>query len=369
MSKKEIINDDASERLEQEAQLKSENQIVEVEEEQGQIIESGKYIPRMTLKEMKVVLQEELEKREYLLDFIKKQLIPGIDFGMIHKKNKDKSYCEYRNEEVLKDGKENLIWQCPDCKAKYELRKPGAEKICGFLQLKPKFEVDKDAMDALGMVGKGIIYICYLIAESGKRANEGYEGRGARTLGQDYNDLNKCVKMAKKSAHIDATLTIKGLSAIFTQDITDIAKNNPKDWEEPKPEKSEFGTKKDGYKLPNVIEIKVENKSEKLTLTKYFVSDELSKFKQDKTPLKKIGDELEHRHNFVYVYSPKSPLIFSQLSKMKAKIKPEEWKEWKETAKKSDFKKEDSDRQLELIAFFAMDTEDPTEALERKDEG
>jgi hypothetical protein len=46
-------------------------------------------------------------------------------------------------------------------------------------------------------------------------------GVGARSVAQDGGDLNKCLKMAEKSAHIDATLRMAGLSEVFTQDLED----------------------------------------------------------------------------------------------------------------------------------------------------
>ncbi len=49
------------------------------------------------------------------------------------------------------------------------------------------------------------------------------EGVGARSLNQDYGDINKSLKMVEKSAHIDATLRLAGLSEVFTQDIEDRA--------------------------------------------------------------------------------------------------------------------------------------------------
>jgi hypothetical protein len=48
------------------------------------------------------------------------------------------------------------------------------------------------------------------------------EGVGARNLSQDYGDINKSFKMVEKSAHIDATLRLAGLSEMFTQDLDDI---------------------------------------------------------------------------------------------------------------------------------------------------
>ena len=47
------------------------------------------------------------------------------------------------------------------------------------------------------------------------------QGAGARHISQDYGDLNKTLKMVAKSAHIDATLRLAGLSEVFTQDLED----------------------------------------------------------------------------------------------------------------------------------------------------
>lgn len=44
-----------------------------------------------------------------------------------------------------------------------------------------------------------------------------------RAVEQDSGDLNKALKMAEKSAHIDATLRMAGLSEVFTQDLEDMA--------------------------------------------------------------------------------------------------------------------------------------------------
>jgi hypothetical protein len=48
------------------------------------------------------------------------------------------------------------------------------------------------------------------------------EGVGARALETDYGDLNKALKMTKKSGQKDAVLNCGGLSEIFTQDLEDM---------------------------------------------------------------------------------------------------------------------------------------------------
>ena len=66
---------------------------------------------------------------------------------------------------------------------------------------------------------KMIILKCELHTGSGFVAAE---GTGARRVDQDRGDINKSLKMAVKSAHIDATLRVAGLSELFTQDIEDM---------------------------------------------------------------------------------------------------------------------------------------------------
>lgn len=203
--------------------------------------EPTRYVPAMTLEDMKVVLDAERDKRNYLLDFIRNQLKPGEDYGMIHRKvsyydstaqQYKKKRCKYAGKMVLYDKEGNVLFKCPDCGTKFSLFKPGAEEICGFLRLKPKFFVDKDSMEALGLTGKGIIYICRLYDEEGRWAEEGGEGRGARLYNPAKDDPNVTVKMCQKSSHIDVTLRIKGLSGMFTQDTEELYRIDD-DWEKP----------------------------------------------------------------------------------------------------------------------------------------
>jgi hypothetical protein len=71
-----------------------------------------------------------------------------------------------------------------------------------------------------GSTLKMIILKCELHTGNGFVAAE---GTGARTVDkQDNGDINKSLKMAEKSAHIDATLRVAGLSELFTQDIEDM---------------------------------------------------------------------------------------------------------------------------------------------------
>jgi hypothetical protein len=70
-----------------------------------------------------------------------------------------------------------------------------------------------------GIEPKAILLRCELREASGRVVAEGV---GARSLAQDGGDLNKSLKMAEKSAMIDATLRMAGLSEVFTQDLEDL---------------------------------------------------------------------------------------------------------------------------------------------------
>jgi len=134
----------------------------------------------------------------------------------------------------------------------------------------------------------------------------------------------------------------------------------------------EFLALEEPKEIPDTMMIESGKSKKDLVVSRYFTKQEIREFSEKNIDEELIRTELEHRNNFVYSYSPKSPLIFSQLSKMKAKVSDEEWKKWKEEAKKQDFKKVKDDKQLRIIAEFAFEIEDPKKILEpasKKGEG
>jgi len=154
------------------------------------------------------------DNRRALLNWVKLHLRPNIDFGQIHVFGKEK--CLF-----AKEGRAN---ECTDPKhwSKASLWKSGAEKICGMLGLVPRFP-NLNEFESATMRGediKVIIIKCQLQTESGFIAGEGI---GARCIIQDSGDINKSLKMAAKSAHIDATLRVAGLSELFTQGLEDMS--------------------------------------------------------------------------------------------------------------------------------------------------
>lgn len=150
--------------------------------------------------------------------FIDTVLIAGVDFGII-----------------------------PSCK-KPTLLKSGAEKILNYLGLIARTEVVNRVEDYnVGFFSYEIKV--YLIDYNGVVKSEGVgltnsrESKYAKSNG--YAVQNTILKMAKKRALVDATLTVGNLSARFTQDVEDLnieadnpSGKNPDELKKPKSEKS-----------------------------------------------------------------------------------------------------------------------------------
>lgn len=153
-------------------------------------------------------LQRRQENRNSLLQWVRSALVQGVDFGSIHVMGKDKCRAGAQCTNQHHFSKPSLF-------------KPGAEKICGMLGVTIHYPTLPDYEQAVlnGVVLDMIIIRCEIKDVSNRVIADGV---GARSLKQDYGDLNKALKMAEKSAHIDATLRMVGLSEIFTQDIEDM---------------------------------------------------------------------------------------------------------------------------------------------------
>ena len=139
-------------------------------------------------------LDRRKENRNALMEWIRSALVENVDYGRIPTKRGP---------------------------SKPSLFKPGAEKICGMLGIITTFPTLTEYEQAAfkGVEVKSVVLRCALLDSRGVIVAEGV---GARSLAQDYGDLNKALKMAEKSAHIDATLRMAGLSEVFTQDIEDM---------------------------------------------------------------------------------------------------------------------------------------------------
>ena len=100
--------------------------------------------------------------------------------------------------------------------SKATLSKAGSEKFLRLFQLSAQFQQDLDTWHMLGSKDGLLCYTCHLLTRSGEVIGE---GRGARSVSQDGGDINKAIKMATKSAQVDAVLRTGALSDVFTQDL------------------------------------------------------------------------------------------------------------------------------------------------------
>lgn len=145
--------------------------------------------------EFRLGLERRAQNRKLLVDTIHRELTPGVDFGSVPIRGRP---------------------------SKPSLRKPGAEKICGICGVTARFpslrEYERQSLE--GKRSDIVIIRCELTNPDGNVIGE---GGGARLLAQDYDDPNKSLKMALKSAQIDATIRTFGLSEHFTQDIEDMS--------------------------------------------------------------------------------------------------------------------------------------------------
>lgn len=131
------------------------------------------------------------------------------------------SFLEKRAEFITKvkaimvEGKDYHVIQ-----GKKSLAKGGAEKIASIFGWQAEFIKDEAVLEAFKTDGL-IAFVCNL----SKMGNSVGQGRGAATLVKNNQDPNKTIKMAQKSAFIDAVLRASGLSDFFTQDLEDMPAN------------------------------------------------------------------------------------------------------------------------------------------------
>jgi len=198
-----------------EIQRQATDQVTDLEENRNLIASPLDLLP----SQFKAGLDRRKENRNTLMDWIRSALVEGRDYGSIMIRGQ---------------------------KSKPSLLKPGAEKIAGMLGLIPKFPNLKEYEQSVlaGNIIDAIILKCELQNQSGEVIGEGVGARYVEK--QDNGDLNKALKMASKSAMIDATLRCAGISEIFTQDVENMALSDP------------LPNKQDDILLPTGIELATE---------------------------------------------------------------------------------------------------------------
>jgi len=163
-----------------------------------------------------VALAEYAERRKSFRDWLRSQLVAGIHFGV-------PPGCEPKTDArgwigVWNKRSNAYVYYPPEqWQAKPSLYQAGAHFITDLMGLRPTFDADMDGWAQLGSKPGLFVYKCELYSQTtGELVGE---GRGIRMVGQKGGDENNAIKMAKKSALVDAVLTAYGLSDLFTQDL------------------------------------------------------------------------------------------------------------------------------------------------------
>ncbi len=153
--------------------------------------------------------------QQVLIQWIRKNLYPDIDYGRVH----IFEGCQY--------ARAGVPHQCRDFShmSMLTLWKSGSEKILGALGLSahlPSLHKYEDAAVFRQEISQ-IVLKCELKTLTGKVVSEGI---GARHIRDDGFNVNKSIKMASKSAIIDATIRVAGLASLFIKTHRHTVKNN-----------------------------------------------------------------------------------------------------------------------------------------------
>lgn len=132
-------------------------------------------------------------------------------------------------EKVMKEN--THYGTVPGCGNKMVLLKPGADVLAMTFRLVPQFQVNRTDGDN---GHREYDVTCSMYDSSGTLLGQGVgsastmekkyryrkDSKGARIENEDIADCyNTVLKIAKKRAHIDATLTVTGAADLFTQDL------------------------------------------------------------------------------------------------------------------------------------------------------
>ncbi|MGK7932389.1 MAG: hypothetical protein AB4041_13290, partial [Microcystaceae cyanobacterium] len=162
----------------------------------------------LTRIENQSALENTKQHYEIMTAFVREQMQQGTDFGVI-----------------------------PGTKGKPTLLKPGAEKLCRLLNLRPTFEL----IDSIVDFDKPLFHYHYrctlyhqqeLVGQAEGNCNS-YEKKYKKQEYKVFDLTNTICKIAQKRSLIAAVLCTVGASEFFTQDLEDIdvepdSKNNRK---------------------------------------------------------------------------------------------------------------------------------------------
>jgi hypothetical protein len=134
-------------------------------------------------------------------------------------------------ETVMKKG--THYGEVPGCGKKMVLLKPGADVLAMTFRLVPRFVVERTDLEN---GHREYSVTCTMTGPSGEVLGQGVgsastmekkyryrkDDSGKKIENEDIADVyNTVLKIAKKRAHIDATLTVTGAADLFTQDLID----------------------------------------------------------------------------------------------------------------------------------------------------
>jgi hypothetical protein len=148
-------------------------------------------LPSLDARTLEQSMQAWSAQRQVVTRYIKEQMAEGVDYYTLTIKGRV---------------------------SKATLSKAGSEKFLSLFQLHASFAQDAATWQMLGSKEGLLCYTCTLLTRAGEVVGE---GRGARSIQQDGGDINKAIKMATKSAQVDAVLRTGALSDVFTQDVTE----------------------------------------------------------------------------------------------------------------------------------------------------
>lgn len=134
-------------------------------------------------------------------------------------------------KKVMKNG--THFGTVPGCGSKMVLLKPGADVLAMTFRLVPQFAVTRNDLEDGhreydvtcsmygpdgALLGQGVGSASTMEKKYRYRKGDG----GGKIENEDIADVyNTVLKIAKKRAHIDATLTVTGAADLFTQDLID----------------------------------------------------------------------------------------------------------------------------------------------------
>lgn len=162
-------------------------------------------------EELEKQLSEYEERRNVFREWLLRKFVPGVHYGTppgTARFNANGDLLDFKGNVVDKDA-----WQ-----HKPSLYKAGALMLKDVLQLREVFEPDRDTWEQQGGDSGTFVIKCTLFDRlTGRPVSE---GRGSYSVGGRIKaNANTAIKMAEKSALVDAVLNAAAVADLFTQDM------------------------------------------------------------------------------------------------------------------------------------------------------